>query len=111
MYLSNLVAARLVMAADAANPTSSILTLVVPLVLMFGLMYLIIIRPQKKKEKDLKKLVESMAVGDVVVTIGGLVGKVVNIKDDEITISTSVANTLVTYKKSSINTVRKLISE
>ncbi|NLN45566.1 MAG: preprotein translocase subunit YajC [Clostridiaceae bacterium] len=93
-----------------ADP-SSLLTLVVPLVLMFGLMYLIIIRPQKKKEKDLKKQVEAMAVGDNVVTIGGLVGKVVNIKDDEVTISTSVANTLVTFKKSAISTVKKLISE
>lgn len=111
MYLTNLIANRLVMTATDATGASSILTLVVPLILMFGLMYLIIIRPQKKKEKDLKKLVEAMAVGDVVVTIGGLVGKVVNIKDDEVTISTSVANTLVTYKKSAINTVRKLLSE
>jgi preprotein translocase subunit YajC len=110
MYLTSLVANRLIMTASAADP-SSILTLVVPLVLMFGLMYLIIIRPQKKKEKDLKKQVESMAVGDNVVTIGGLAGKVVNIKDDEVTISTSVANTLVTYKKSAINTVKKLLSE
>ena len=84
------VASRFGMAADpAASPTSSLLTLVVPLVLMFGLMYLIIIRPQKKKEKDLKKQVDAMVVGDIVVTIGGLVGKIVNIKDDEVTISTS----------------------
>ncbi len=111
MDFINVAATRLVLADAAAGGTSQLLTLVVPLILMFGLMYLIIIRPQKKKEKDLKKQVESMAVGDTVVTIGGLVGKVVNIKDDEVTISTSVANTLVTFKKSAISTVRKLISE
>ncbi|MBP7401352.1 MAG: preprotein translocase subunit YajC [Clostridia bacterium] len=94
-----------------ATSTSSLLTLVVPLVLMFGLMYLIIIRPQKKKEKDLKKQIDAMVVGDSVVTIGGLVGKIVNIKDDEVTISTSVANTLVTFKKSAISTIRKPVSE
>ena len=110
MDFLNVVASRFGMAADPANP-SSLLTLVVPLVLMFGLMYLIIIRPQKKKEKDLKKLVDAMVVGDIVVTIGGLVGKIVNIKDDEVTISTSVANTLVTFKKSAISTVRKLVTE
>jgi|LSQX01.1.fsa_nt_gb preprotein translocase subunit YajC len=109
MTLITPIVNKLVMTANA-DP-SSLLTLVVPLVLMFGLMYLIIIRPQKKKEKDLKKQVEAMAVGDNVVTIGGLVGKVVNIKDDEVTISTSVANTLVTFKKSAISTVKKLISE
>ncbi len=109
MTLITPFASKLAMTANA-DP-SSLLTLVLPLVLMFGLMYLIIIRPQKKKEKDLKKQVEAMAVGDNVVTIGGLVGKVVNIKDDEVTISTSVANTLVTFKKSAISTVKKLISE
>jgi len=109
MTLITPFASKLAMTANA-DP-SFLLTLVLPLVLMFGLMYLIIIRPQKKKEKDLKKQVEAMAVGDNVVTIGGLVGKVVNIKDDEVTISTSVANTLVTFKKSAISTVKKLISE
>jgi preprotein translocase subunit YajC len=90
---------------------SQLLTLIVPLALMFGLMYLLLIRPQKKKEKKLKEQINSMIVGDNVVTIGGLVGRVVNIKDDEVTISTSVANTLVTFKKSAVNTVIKPISE
>jgi preprotein translocase subunit YajC len=52
-----------------------------------------------------------MVVGDNVVTIGGVAGRVVNIKDDEVTISTSVANTLVTFKKSAVNTVVKPVSE
>lgn len=84
-----------------------VLQLVLPLALMFGLMYLLLIRPQKKKEKKLREQINSMAVGDNVVTIGGIVGRVVNIKDDEVTISTSVANTLMTFKKSAVNTVIK----
>ncbi len=111
MTLFTPFAARTIFASADANPTSNLLTLVLPLVVMFGLMYLIIIRPQKRKEKDLKKQVEAMAVGDQAVTIGGLIGKVVNIKDDEITLSTSVANTLVTFKKSAINTVIKPLSD
>lgn len=86
------------------------LTPIIMLALMFGLMYLLLIRPQKKKEKKLREQINAMVVGDTVVTIGGIVGRVVNLKDDEVTISTSVANTLITFKKSSINTVVKPIS-
>jgi preprotein translocase subunit YajC len=90
---------------------NSILSLIIPLALMFVLMYLLLIRPQRKKEKKLKEQIGAMVVGDSVVTIGGLVGRVVNIKDDEVTLSTSVANTLVTFKKSAVNTVIKPISD
>jgi preprotein translocase subunit YajC len=90
---------------------NSILSLIVPLALMFGLMYLLLIRPQRKKEKKLKEQIGAMTVGDNVVTIGGLVGRVVNIKDDEVTLTTSVANTMVTFKKSAVNTVIKPISD
>lgn len=94
-----------------AGGWEQILSLVVPLALMFGLMWLLLIRPQKKKEKKLREQISAMVVGDTVVTIGGIVGKIVNIKDDEVTISSSVANTLMTFKKSAINTIQKPISE
>ena len=77
------------------------------LVLMFVVFYFILIRPQKKKDKELKEQMSKLAVGDKVITIGGLVGFVANIKDDQVTISTSAANTLVTYTKSAIQTVIK----
>ena len=77
------------------------------LILMFVVFYFILIRPQKKKDKELKEQMSKLAVGDKVITIGGLVGFVANIKDDQVTISTSAANTLVTYTKSAIQTVIK----
>ena len=77
------------------------------LVLMFVVFYFILIRPQRKREKELKEEVSKLSVGDRVVTIGGLVGFVANIKDNEITISTSAANTLVTFTKNAIQTVVK----
>ena len=77
------------------------------LIVMFVVFYFVLIRPQRKRDKELKKEMENLAVGDKVVTIGGLVGFVANIKDDEITISTSAANSLVTYTKSAIQTVVK----
>ena len=77
------------------------------LVLMFIVFYFILIRPQRKRDKELKEQMSKLSVGDRVVTIGGLVGFVANIKDNEITISTSAANTLVTFTKSAISTVVK----
>ena len=77
------------------------------LVLMFVVFYFILIRPQRKRDKELREEVSKMSVGDRVVTIGGLVGFVANIKDNEITISTSAANTLVTFTKSAIQSVTK----
>ena len=77
------------------------------LVLMFIVFYFILIRPQRKKDKELKEQMSKLAVGDRVVTIGGLVGFVANIKDDQVTISTSAANTLVTFTKSAIQSVVK----
>ena len=95
----------------AKGDLNGLLGMIIPLVLMFGLMYLLLIRPQRKKEKKLKEQINAMVVGDSVVTIGGVVGRIVNIKDDEVTISTSVANTLLTFKKSAINSVIKPISD
>lgn len=81
---------------------------------MFGLlavvmiaMYFFTIRPQRKREKELKKQVDAMAVGDSIVTIGGVVGTVANIIDDNVTITTSVAHTMLTFKKSAISTIGK----
>ena len=77
------------------------------LIFMFVIFYFVLIRPQRKKDKELKEQVSKLSVGDRVVTIGGLVGFVANIKDDQVTISTSAANTLVTFTKSAINSVVK----
>ena len=77
------------------------------LIVLFIVMYFIMIRPQRKKDKELKEQMSKLAVGDRVVTIGGLVGFVANIKDDQVTISTSAANTLVTFTKSAIQSVVK----
>lgn len=97
--------------ATEGNSLVSMLSMIVPLVLMFGLMYLLLIRPQRRKEKKLREQINAMVVGDNVVTIGGVAGRIVNIKDDEVTVSTSVANTLITFKKSAINTVVKPITD
>lgn len=73
----------------------------------FGLMYFLIIRPQKKKTKQLNDLRGSVKAGDQVVTIGGLVGKVINVKEDDFTIEVGAARTKLTFKKWAISTIEK----
>ncbi|MEH6740327.1 MAG: preprotein translocase subunit YajC [Sulfitobacter sp.] len=54
----------------------------VPLILIFGIMYFLLIRPQQKKLKDHQAMVKALRRGDQVVTQGGIVGKVVKVKED-----------------------------
>lgn len=56
------------------------------LVVMIALFYFMLIRPQKKKEKQTKEMLNALKVGDAVTTIGGIVGKVLKIKDDKVCI-------------------------
>lgn len=93
--------------AATANPWTSNLMLFGLLAGVMVVMYFFTIRPQRKREKDLKKQVDMMAVGDSIVTIGGVAGTVANIQDSDITITTSRAHTLITFKKSAISTVVK----
>jgi preprotein translocase subunit YajC len=54
----------------------------IPLLLIFAIMYFLLIRPQQKKVKEHKAMVEALRRGDQVVTQGGLIGKVSKVKDD-----------------------------
>lgn len=54
----------------------------IPLILIFGIMYLLLIRPQQKKVKEHQAMVSALRRGDQVVTQGGMIGKVTKVKDD-----------------------------
>ena len=60
--------------------------MLLPMVLMMVLFYFLLIRPQTKREKDRKKMVEALKNGDSVVTRGGIVGSVQSVKNDTLTI-------------------------
>ena len=67
-------------AAEAAGPQSTLLSML-PLVLMFVVLYFVMIRPQMKRQKEHKAMIEALAKGDEVVTAGGLLGKVSKVGD------------------------------
>lgn len=85
-------------------------------VVLFGLMYFMMIRPQKKQQKEMQKMLDSLEVGDKIVTIGGICGKVVKLKDNKVWISTGkvtddAQKSCITFEKSAIKTVDKKIVE
>lgn len=69
---------------SSTNPTSMIVLMVV----LFGFMYLVMIRPQKKKQKEEQDMRDNIQVGDEVTTIGGIMGRVVTVKEDSLIIET-----------------------
>ncbi len=71
-----------------ANPVMSTIVTILPLVLVIVLLYFMMIRPQRKREKETKAMINAMKVGDKVVTIGGICGKVSKIKDEFVWIET-----------------------
>ncbi len=80
-----------------------------PFILMFGVMYVIIILPQKRREKKTREMLNSLVPGDKVISVGGITGKVINIKDDEVTVETSVEKTMINFKKWAIKEVDRPI--
>ncbi len=68
--------------AQAVGAPGSAFTSFIPLILIFAIMYFLLIRPQQKKAKDHQAMVAALRRGDQVVTSGGLIGKVVRVKDE-----------------------------
>ena len=75
-------------------------TIIVFLVLIFGLMYLVLIRPQRKRQKEHERLVEELKRGDRVVTAGGIYGQVESISDDSVVIKVESGMTMRVAKNS-----------
>lgn len=76
-----------------------------PLVLLLIIMYFLLIRPQKKKEKSINEMRNSVQVGDEIVTIGGICGKVVKTKEDSIVIQVGADKVKFEMMRWSISTV------
>ena len=66
----------------------NVLGALLPMVLLFAIMYFMIIRPQKKREKLTREMLNGLIIGDKIVTIGGIQGKITEIKDDSLVLET-----------------------
>jgi preprotein translocase subunit YajC len=87
---------------DAA--TMGNLSTFLPLILMFVVMYFLMIRPQQKRAKEQKAMMDALAKGDEVVTAGGILGKVAKVTDIYVTIEVS-SGTEIVVQKASVTTL------
>ena len=77
------------------------------IVLTFVIFYFVLIRPQKKREKEEKAMLNALKVGDNVVTIGGITGKIVSIKDDLLVIETGADRVKLNFQRWAIRSVEE----
>ena len=81
---------------------AQILSLVVPFVLMFGLMYFLLILPEKKRTKKYNEMLTAMEKNDEIVTRGGIMGKIIIVEEDYVIIETSAERTKLKISKNGI---------
>ena len=84
----------------ATNP----LAMFLPLVLVFAVMYFVMIRPENKRKKEAEQVRSSLKNGDMVTTIGGIVGKVVDVKEDKFVLETSADRVRIEFAKWALST-------
>jgi len=78
---------------------------IILLVVMFVALYFFMIRPQKKQEKQIKDMRDSLQVGDEITTIGGIIGKIVSIKEETLVLETSRDGTKIRILRSAVRCV------
>lgn len=94
------------------NPESSaMLVQLLPFVVLIAVFYFLIIRPQRKREKQTREMLSALKNGDNVTTIGGICGKIVGVKDDVITIEVGKDKVQLVFERSAIKAVEKPISD
>lgn len=79
-------------------------SMVIMLVLMIAVFYFMMIRPENKRKKEAEQMRNAVKVGDQITTIGGVVGTVVNVKDDKIVLETSADQVRIEFAKWAIST-------
>ena len=80
MFISSAIAQTAPAAASGGDMQSSLMSML-PLLLMFVVLYFVMIRPQMKRQKEHKAMIDALAKGDEVATVGGLLGKISRIGD------------------------------
>ena len=96
---------RLLTDATTAGDMFGGFGMIIMLVITFAAMYFLTIRPQKKAEKEANEMRNSLQVGDEVTTIGGIIGRIVSIKEETCVIETSRDGTKIRFLKTAISKV------
>ena len=98
--------------ANAASQTGgSMITMLIPLAMLALVFYFFIYRPQKKQEKETADMRNSIELGDIIVTAGGIIGMVVKVKDDMLLIETGGDRTKIQLQKWAVHSVIEKANE
>ena len=90
---------------EAEQTTGGIWSTVIMLVAFALIFYFLLIRPQKKQEKAANDMRNNLHVGDEITTIGGIIGQIVSIKEETITVETSKDRTKIRFHRSAVRSV------
>lgn len=93
-------------AAQGAPGQGNPLISLMPIILIFGIFYFLLIKPQKKQQQEHKKMVSSLSKNDEVVTSGGMHGTIVNVKDTTVIVRVD-DNVKIEIQKNCISTLKK----
>ena len=98
---------NLLLTADA-TATGGGMSMIIMLVLMFAIFYFLIIRPENKRKKKTEEMRSTLSLGDEITTIGGIVGKIVQVTEDTITFETGEDRVRIQTKKWAVSTTAQM---
>lgn len=93
------------------SPVAALMQLLLPMVAMLAIFYFLLIRPQRKKDKKVKEMLNALKPGDRVTTIGGIYGTITSIKDDTVTLSVGAQRTEMVFARWGIRQVEEVTVE
>ena len=91
-------------AAEQTPMGGGLLGMILPLILVIGVFYFMMIRPENKRKKEAEDMRSALKEGDEITTIGGIVGTVVNVKEDKFVIETSADRVRIEFAKWALST-------
>ena len=103
----------MLLTAGAAQPEglAGILMSMLPIILLIVVFYFMIIRPQRKREKENREMLASLAVGDNVTTIGGICGKITSLREDIVILEVGVDKVKLVFERWAIRSVDKITAD
>ena len=90
---------------------ANMLSMIIPMVLMFAVFYFLLIRPQRKKDKKVKDMLAALKVGDRICTIGGVYGTITNLKDDTVELTVGRDEVKLIFARWAIRNVEEVAVE
>lgn len=90
-------------AQNTENAGGGLFMSLLPIIIIFVVFYFLLILPQKKQEKKQRAMIDALVPGDEIITIGGIYGNVVSVKDDVLVIESSADKTKIKIAKSSVS--------